>query len=122
MAQDCSFQHRSDCPITVALEMVGDRWTLVVVRDLLVGKRRYGEFMESPENIPSNILADRLKRLQETGLVTREPYQQSPVRYEYQLTARGRGLLPVLQVLSRWSNEHFPETSSAPDEFMNMKP
>src|SRR4029077_12456668 len=77
---------RSECPITNVLDLLGDRWTILVIRDLVLGKRRYQEFMSSPEQIASNILADRLKRLEAGGLVARRTYQENPARYEYFLT------------------------------------
>ena len=111
---------RSSCPIANALDLVGDKWTLLVVRDLMfLGKRRYGEFSQSPESIPSNILADRLKRLEKTGLVTKKPYQQNPVRYEYRLTKQGAALFPVLREMIRWANKHIPGTATPPPGFFS---
>jgi len=110
--------NRSLCPIATTLDLVGDKWTLVIVRDLLTGKTRYGEFLESPEGISTNILADRLKRLEEEGLVEKRAYQEHPVRYEYRLTEKGRGLHSVLQEICRWANRHFPDTWVPPESFM----
>lgn len=108
-------KQRSDCPIASSLDIVGDKWTLLVVRDLMFrGKRLYGELAESPEGIPSNILAERLKRLEAAGLIEKSPYQQNPVRYEYTLTAKGADLLPVLVELMRWGNRHIPGTLKVP--------
>jgi DNA-binding HxlR family transcriptional regulator len=102
---------RSPCPIANTLDLVGDKWTLLVVRDLLFfGKRRYQELAASPEGIPSNILADRLKRLGRAGLIEKAPYQQRPVRYAYALTDRGADLRPALLALIRWGNRHIPGT------------
>src|SRR5437762_11472336 len=81
---------RSECPVAGTLDLLGDRWTLLVVRDLLFGKTRYGDFLSSSEGIPTNILAERLRRLQEAGVVEAEPYSQHPRRLEYRLTPRGR--------------------------------
>lgn len=100
---------RSACPIANALDLLGDRWTLLVVRDLMFcGKRLYGELARCEEGIPTNILADRLKRLEAAGLVRREPYQDHPVRYEYALTSSGADLLPVMRELVRWAGKHIP--------------
>jgi DNA-binding HxlR family transcriptional regulator len=102
---------RSPCPIASALDLIGDRWTLLVVRDLLLwGKRLYGEFAASPEGIPSNILADRLKRLQEAGLLEKTPYQDNPPRSAYRLTPKGRELKPVLAALAGWGTRHVAGT------------
>ena len=110
---------RSPCPIANTLDILGDKWTLLVVRDLLfLGKRLYGEFMQSGEGIPTNILADRLKRLEETGLVTKEPYQSNPVRHQYRLTRKGAELFPVLREIIRWANKHIPGTSVPPASYL----
>lgn len=106
---------RSSCPIANVLDLLGDRWTLLVIRDLLfAGKRRFGEFLDSPESIPTNILSDRLRRLEEGGVVMKSPYQQRPVRYEYQLTAKGMDLFPVLRALVQWAVRHLPSVSPPP--------
>jgi DNA-binding HxlR family transcriptional regulator len=106
---------RSECPIANALDLIGDKWTLLVVRDLLfLGKRLYGELAQCAEGIPSNILADRLRRLEQAGLVSKKPYQQNPVRYEYRLTEKGADLLPVLREMVYWSNKHIPGTARPP--------
>lgn len=102
---------RSPCPIANTLDLVGDKWTLLIVRDLLFfGKRQYREFAASPEGIPTNILADRLKRLEQAGLVERTPYQDRPVRYAYTLTPTGADLKAVLVALIEWGNRHIPGT------------
>ncbi len=99
---------RSPCPVASTLDIVGDKWTLLVVRDLFAGKRIYSEFQGSPEKIPTNILADRLKRLVERGIVEKRPYQTHPVRYEYLLTTKGRDLGMVLKAMVKWGETHIP--------------
>jgi DNA-binding HxlR family transcriptional regulator len=113
---DPSFEtnSRSDCPVTCVLDILGDKWTLVVVRDLFMGKHRYNEFMESPEGIPSNILADRLKRLESAGIVIRDQYQDRPPRSEYFLTSKGAALQPVLFAMVEWGRRYLP-CASYPD-------
>jgi DNA-binding HxlR family transcriptional regulator len=101
---------RSVCAVANSLDIVGDKWSLLVVRDLLHGKRTYGELANSPEGIPTNILADRLKRLDGAGIVTSTPYQERPVRYAYALTPKGRALGEVLLALVRWGKKHIPGT------------
>jgi DNA-binding HxlR family transcriptional regulator len=103
---------RSMCPVSCALDLLGDKWTLLLVRDLLLGKGTYSEFQKSPEGIPTNILASRLKRLQAEGILAREPYQQNPPRYRYKLTGKGRDLAPVLLAMVDWSNRHLDGTAS----------
>src|ERR1700758_2525537 len=88
---------RSACAIANSLDIVGDKWSLLVVRDLLHGKRTYGELANSPEGIPTNILAERLKRLEAAGIIVSTPYQQRPIRYAYTLTPKGSALGDVLQ-------------------------
>ena len=98
---------RSECPVGKALDLLGDRWTLLVVRDMAIhGARTYNDFLESPERIPTNTLASRLKRLEDTGIVDKKPYQQNPPRYTYELTEKGRAVLPVLRALRDWSEEY----------------
>ena len=101
---------RSSCPVAGALDLVGDRWTLLVVRDLLRGKRRYGDLAASSEKIPTNILADRLRRLEQGGVVERVQYSARPPRYEYRLTQRGEALRHPIRSLARWGLEHVPGT------------
>jgi DNA-binding HxlR family transcriptional regulator len=117
-AQDPSCPaRRSDCPIANALDLIGDKWTLLVVRDLLfLGNRRFGELASSPEKIPTNILSDRLRRLEECGLAVKVSYQERPPRYEYRLTAKGADLFPVLRALAQWANLHIPGTMVPPPE------
>ena len=98
---------RSDCPIACSLDLIGDRWTLLIVRDLFRGKRRFSEFLGSDEGIKTNILTDRLKRLEEAGLVQRSPYQKHPPRYDYYLTSKGRDLSPVLNAIFAWGRGYF---------------
>ena len=113
---------RSGCPVANALDLFGDRWTLIVIRDLVVGKRRYGDFEKSPEGIPTNILADRLRQLEQHQLIRKVPYQRRPTRYEYHLTEKGADLLPVLQAMVRWANIHVPGSWRPPESFGQLKP
>ena len=110
-------QFRSPCPVASALDLVGDKWTLVVLRTIFAGRHRYGELADISEKIASNILADRLARLEEYGLVTRRPYQEHPVRFEYSLTRAGADMLPILQQLALWASEHIPDRWSLPPWF-----
>src|SRR5215472_19264931 len=101
---------RSACAIANSLDIVGDKWSLLVVRDLLHGKRTYGELVNSPERIPTNILAERLKRLEAAGIISSTPYQQRPVRYAYTLTPKGTALGEVLLAFVRWGKQYIPGT------------
>jgi DNA-binding HxlR family transcriptional regulator len=102
---------RSTCPIANTLDLLGDKWSLLLLRDMLfLRKTRFSEFSDSNEGISTNILADRLKRLEEYGVLEKTAYQQNPVRHEYRLTARGRDLRPLVFELIRWGNEHIEGT------------
>ena len=113
---------RSRCSISCALEILGDKWTLLIVRDMMCSKSKFKEFLESPENIPTNILTDRLKQMVIDGLIEKRAYQDKPVRFEYILSEKGRGLIPILQNISQWANLWEPQTWTPPDFFMEMKP
>ena len=106
---------RSHCPVSCILEIIGDKWTLLVVRDLYFGNHTFKELQSSPEKIPTNILASRLRRLEDNGLVRRELYQEHPKRYSYYLTEKGLDLEPVIRSLIVWSNKHIPGTYKLED-------
>lgn len=93
------------CSIARALEVVGERWTLLVVRDAFYGVRRYNDFLIHL-GVPRAVLATRLKRLEQAGVLEKRRYQQSPPRDEYVLTERGLALWPVLRSLGLWGREH----------------
>ena len=102
--------HRSTCPVACSLDLLGDRWTLLVIRDLLFGKTRYGEFLASAEGIPTNILAERLKRLELAGLISSTPYGRHSRRKDYRLTPAGEALRPIVTALRDWGLNQFPGT------------
>lgn len=114
-------QSRSMCPIACTLDIVGDRWTLIVVRDLFGGKTRFKEFTDSPEKIPTNILSERLKRLESYGIIDRHSYSPNSRWVEYRLAKKGRDLLPLLQEMCRWGNKHIRDTWVPPPSFMGKK-
>lgn len=93
-----------DCPIASALEIVGERWTLLIVRDVLAGLCRFDQ-LQASLGIARNVLADRLNRLVEEGILERVPYSKRPPRHEYRLTEKGRELEPALTALRRWSDQ-----------------
>jgi DNA-binding HxlR family transcriptional regulator len=101
---------RSDCPVACSLDLLGDRWTLLVVRDLFLGKSRFSDFLASNEKIATNILADRLRRLEAAGLVSTAHYSGHSRRVSYRLTPAGRDLAPVLAALIDWGERHIPGT------------
>jgi DNA-binding HxlR family transcriptional regulator len=90
-------EYRSSCPIARSLDVIGDRWTLLIMRDALLFERRtFADFAGSPEHIPTNLLADRLKKLVNLGLLEKIPYQDKPLRYEYVPTDVGQRIKPLL--------------------------
>jgi len=103
---------RSICPVACALDLVGDRWTLLVVRDLFAGKNRFQEFSASPERIATNILAERLRRLVEHDFVTTEPLAERAGAVSYHLTPRGAALLPILEAIRDFGLAHIPGTEA----------
>lgn len=94
------------CPVARALDIFGDRWTLLILRDLFLGKTRFKDFIASSPGLPPKVLSDRLKMLGERGLVRRVVYSQHPLRAEYRLSAKGRSLEPVMAAIVRWGLEH----------------
>lgn len=97
---------RSACPVANTLDIIGDRWTLLIVRDIFKGKRRYKEFLESAEKIPTNILANRLKTMEEADIIERKIYSERPPRYEYALTENGEKLGEIVKMLYNWGNKN----------------
>ncbi|MEL6654611.1 MAG: helix-turn-helix domain-containing protein [Bacteroidota bacterium] len=98
---------KSDCPINYGLEFFGDRWSLLIIRDIMFhGKRGYGDFLSSDENISTNILANRLKMLQELDLIEKSPDPSHGSKSIYSLTAKGKDLLPVLLEITAWSAKY----------------
>ena len=99
--------HRSSCPISTALDLFGDKWSLLVVRDLMFKeKSTYGEFLQSEEKIATNILADRLMLLEAGGIISREDHPESKAKVLYRLTAKGIDLIPVMVEIILWSERH----------------
>ncbi len=111
--------HRSFCPLAATLDLVGDKWTLIIIRDLIFRRcKRYSDFLDGPEGITTNILADRLKRMEAEGLIESEPYTQRPLRYEYHITQKGAELLPVLIAVSKWGLRYIEGTWMPDDKFI----
>jgi DNA-binding HxlR family transcriptional regulator len=109
-------ESRSACPINYALEYLGDKWTLLVIRDLVFeGKRFYKEFLVSKEGIATNILSDRLKRLEHLGIVKSEVYEKQRTQKMYTLTQKGKDLIPVLVEIILWSAEHKEGLNVSPE-------
>jgi len=108
---------RSGCPIASSLDLVGDKWTLLIVRSLAMGASSYSDLARQPEKIASNILADRLSRMVAAGLLSEAARRQGVHKGCYRLTAKGAALLPVIQALARWGEAELPERWNAPERF-----
>jgi DNA-binding HxlR family transcriptional regulator len=101
---------RSPCPVAYCLDLWGDRWTLLIVRDLIFGRSRFKDFTASPEGIPTNILSERLNRLLRHGLIEKIPVEDSPKRLAYRLTKKGLSLRPILRSMRDWGLKWEPNT------------
>ena len=95
------------CPVARTLSVLGDRWTLLILRDCFLGLSRFEQFAES-SGVTRHILADRLKRLVEADILVRQAYSEAPKRYDYNLTAKGQELEPALMTLRDWGKKHLP--------------
>jgi DNA-binding HxlR family transcriptional regulator len=95
-------RRRSPCPVACSLDLFGDRWTLLIIRDLFIGRARFKDFTASPEGIPTNILADRLERLLAHGVIDQIPAEDGTKRLAYRLTEKGKALGPVLKAMRDW--------------------
>jgi|SRR6185437_2226413 len=112
-------KRRSDCPVSFALDIFGDKWSLLIIRDLMFkDKKTYSEFLLSEEKIATNILADRLEMLECAGLIKSKVDPTKKSRYNYQLTDKGIDLVPVLLEIVVWSSTHDKKTA-APKEFVD---
>jgi DNA-binding HxlR family transcriptional regulator len=114
--------YAQNCPIARTLDVVGDRWTLLIIRDLFLGRSRFNEFRQSTPRISPKLLSERLKRLEEEGIVERALLDGRPPRAEYRLTPKGRALFPVLFAIGTWGFEHLfadePELRTEIDAYL----
>ena len=105
---------RSDCPISYSLEVLGDKWALLIVRDMVfAGKSTYSEFLQSAEKMATNILADRLATLESQGFVTKEVAADKKSKFTYRLTEKGLDLLPLLLEITLWGAKYSPAGGNA---------
>jgi DNA-binding HxlR family transcriptional regulator len=101
---------RSPCPIACSLDILGDKWTLLVIRDLSLGRSRFKEMAISPESPPTNILSERLKRLTTHGIIEKIPSPDGSMHGAYRLTTKGKALQPVLESIRDWGLRWLPKT------------
>lgn len=99
-----SYQQR--CPIAMTLDVIGDRWTILIIRDLYFGRTRFSDLLGTSPGMSTKILSERLKHLEHHGLVRREIYSEHPLRAEYHLTEKGLSLEPVLNAIGSWGGQH----------------
>ena len=109
-----SLTPRSDCPISFSLDVLGDKWTLLILRDMVFkDKSTYGEFLQSEEKIATNILASRLAMLESQGFVTKEVAADKKSKFTYRLTEKGLDLLPLLVEITLWGAKYSPAGGEA---------
>lgn len=108
------------CSVARALSIVGERWTMLIIRDAFLGTRRFDQFQLNL-GITRHRLSERLGKLVEQGVLVKVPYHDRPVRYEYRLTRKGLGLYPVLMSLARWGDEWMDKGDGAPLEYVHQK-
>ena len=102
-------KHRSYCPINLSLEVFGDKWSLIIIRDMMFGGKRYfRELLQSEEGIASNILTDRLAMLEEKGIITKSVDPDHKLKFIYSLTLKGIDLLPIMAEIGEWGMKHQP--------------
>jgi DNA-binding HxlR family transcriptional regulator len=104
---------RSSCPVSCVLDLLGDRWTLLIVRDLMLGKRQFDEFLQSAEGIATNILSERLRSLCDQGFIAKKIDPVDRRRFIYALSRKGQSLTPLVGELARWGLAHIPKTRLA---------
>ena len=119
MGKSKTEERKSGCPVAYTLDIIGDKWSLLIIRDLaFFGKKHYGEFLDSMEKIATNILAERLKRLEEADIISRQSDPENRRKYIYELTQKGRDLIPVMRQVVFWGAKYDPDTV-ANERFMN---
>lgn len=115
-------KNKSDCPINFALEIFGDRWTLLIIRDLLFEKKRYyREFLKSDEGIATNTLADRLVMLEKEGIITKQPDRTHKQKIVYSLTEKGIDMVPIIIEMGYWSLKHYPVGAADKEHVLELK-
>lgn len=116
MPDQRTYESQQHCPVARTLDVVGDRWIILILRDLSWGRQRFSSLLTSLKGISANRLAERLKRLEEHGMVERVFYSEHPPRAEYRLTTKGRAFVPVLAAMQRYGDEWEPRERGVPPE------
>lgn len=108
------YQSQDYCPVARTLNVLGDRWTILIVRDMLAFKKtKFSELLDSLQGLSPNLLSQRLKQLEDAGIVTRRLYSEHPPRMEYRLTPKGKALGPVLSAMRNWGEQFEPREAEA---------
>jgi len=116
------FDFRSKCSISCALEIIGDKWTLLIIRDaLFLNSISFGEFRSSPEKIASNILTDRLEKLVKYGIMDKTKNSTNKLKFDYTLTKKGQELKPILLALGKWGNTNINGTNTLEDQIKEFE-
>jgi len=112
MPESRTYETQQDCPVARTLDVVGDRWTMLILRDLSFGRLRYSALLESLKGISTNLLSDRLKKLEASGMVVQVPYSAHPPRSEYKLTPKGKAFVPVLVAMRDYGKQWEPRSEA----------
>lgn len=112
---------RSDCPVSYVLDFFGDKWTFLIIRDLLEGKKFYKDFLNSKEGIATNILSDRLKKLEHNDIVKSKIYEKLKTKKEYSLTNKGKDLIPIIVEMMVWSAKYHNDLAITEDFLLKAK-
>ncbi|AWL07888.1 helix-turn-helix transcriptional regulator [Aquirufa nivalisilvae] len=113
---------RSDCPISCSLDIWGDKWSLIIVRDLMFAKQcTYGDFLKSEEKIATNILASRLHSLEENGIISKSEHPDSKAKVLYRLTQKGIDLLPIMVEINLWADKYYDLPATRKEELKEVK-
>ena len=114
--------YRSNCSISCALEIIGDKWTLLIIRDIIIGKSKsFGEFRSSPEKIASNILSNRLEKMVAYGILNKKVNKKNKLKFDYTLSKMGKELEPVIMAISKWGHQSIKGTQSADAQIKLVK-
>ena len=114
--------NKSGCPINFTVEIFGDTWSLLIVRDMLaLGKKTFGEFLESEERIGPSVLADRLSHLEKKGIISKRPSDTDKRKYIYSLTDKGLNAIPILYEIAVWGSLHSPNPVAPDAWFQSMQ-
>jgi DNA-binding HxlR family transcriptional regulator len=101
-----TYKTQEGCPVAETLDVIGDRWTLLILRDLVIRDRKFGKLQESLRGISPRLLASRIKALEKEGIIEAVRYSDHPPRDHYRLTEKGRGLAPVIRAIAEWGYKH----------------